>query len=110
MYEAPDYFDDNGRFVLSKFWDEKVRWALAGDRTESGEHCIRIGGEHWVAMPGICKSQGGLGYGGRMIGWRELATGKEFESNHVWHLGEIPETHRDLLPVNAIWTKGLLND
>lgn len=103
-----DYCDKNGRFSYDRFWEEKVFWAESGDRTPEGSHTIRIGGHHYVAEPGIIKPQGFMGFGGHRISWRDN-TGQTYESNNVWHQGEIPESFRERLPSNAVWVSGMHN-
>lgn len=81
------------------FWLEKVRWHENGDRTDRGEHCLRINGKHFVAKPG----ERGHGFGGRRFVWQDLTTLQNFESSNVWHQGDIPPEFRDRLPDNAVW-------
>jgi hypothetical protein len=98
-----DYSDPTtGEFSLERFWLEKVYWADSGDRTPDGEHCIRIGGHHFVAYPGLIAPQPFMGHGGRITKWADNHGGI-YESNNVWNQGEIPQEFMDRLPDNARW-------
>lgn len=90
------------------FWREKVAWLCDGDRTESGSHAIRIDGHHYTATPGIVSGNTSFrGHGGRLFRWCELDSGEVYESNNVWHQGQIPPEFQELLPNNAVWVKEL---
>ena len=91
LFEDPDYFlDEDGHFSEKLFWQQKVRWAENGDCTPDGAHCLRIGGEHYTAIPGIHPRRGMMGHGGAKMTWRSLATGDILTSNDVWYQGKIP--------------------
>lgn len=70
------------------FWDEKIRWARAGDVTPDGRRVARVHGKHYVL--GTMKAHRPfLGHGGHL--WRfRFADGTEVESNDVWAQGDIP--------------------
>lgn len=98
-----DYADPTtGLFSDERFWLEKASWAENGDRTPEGQHCIRIGGHHYVAMPSLVKPEGLMGFGGRIMRWADRRGGI-YRSNNVWHQGEIPMEFRDRLYDNARW-------
>lgn len=95
-----------GEFSRDRFWEQKVFWAGNGDRTPDGAHCLRINGFHYTAEPRIFKPRGFMGMGGRRQRWRELATGKVYESNDIWCQDRIPANFQDRLPNNAEWVSG----
>lgn len=97
------YLDENGNFSHDLLWRAEAGWAAAGDRTPNGLHCIRVGGWHFIAMPGIHPRRGFMKPGSVEMTWRVLATGELFTSNDVWCQGKIPEEFRELLPDNAEW-------
>lgn len=103
MGEEWDYADPaTGLFSRDRFWEEKVSWLEHGNRTPTGQHCIRVEGHHFVALPGIVKPEGFMGHGGRIMRWID-SEGFVHESNDVWSQGDIPERFRDRLPDNAWW-------
>lgn len=100
-----NYLDSAGHFSRDLFWEEKVAWRQGGDRTPDGGHCLRIGGRHYVAIPGVVDPRPFMGHGGARLRWRD-SSGNAYESNDVWSQGDIPEGFRDRLPDNAKWIPG----
>lgn len=84
------------------FWLEKVQWAKNGDITDDENHCIRVGGAHFVANELITGRlpRFGVGFGGTLFRFF-MKDGRTIESNNVWSQGTIPEHFRDRLPDNC---------
>lgn len=87
---------------LIRFWDEKVKWAEAGDQTPDGRQTLRVDGVHYVVGHeelGHNEPQF-RGFGGRKMVF-ELFDGTLIESTNIWCQGDIPTVYRDRLPDNA---------
>jgi hypothetical protein len=82
-----------------RFWEEKVRWAENGDRTEDGRRVIRRGGWHYVV--GAEQYAGMRGFGGARWAFRLLADGRVIHTTNLWFQGEIPAEFLGRLPDNA---------
>lgn len=96
----------------TKFWNEKVAWREAGDivldrhAAPTRSWPIRVEGKHYVAdVPaGIQPRRSFMGFGGAVwygVFFDGPHAGVLFQSNNVWHQGDIPESHRKRLPDNA---------
>ncbi len=91
--------------MSDNFWEQKVGWKEAGDRTD-GAQVIRTK-DHWrtfrhyVAYPySSTRNREALGFAGALWVFR-LSSGEITISNNVWDQGEIPVEYRDRLPANA---------
>ena len=91
-----------------EFWEEKIRWSIDGYPRDASTMVLRINGQHYVAKPGIKKTnrlnRDCLGFAGRVFRWEMLnAPGYIYECNDVWSQGKIPPEFADRLPDNARW-------
>lgn len=84
------------------FWNEKV--AKYGNGTSGYAKTVAIvNGNHYIVKPDSSDSFF-QGHGGRQFKI-EFNDGRIVQSKNVWHQGDIPDTHKHLLPDNAIFTE-----
>jgi hypothetical protein len=94
------------------FWNEKLEWADAGDRTPEGSYTVRIDGRHYVGNleAGLVRNDGRqfLGFSGA-VWYIQFLSGphapKLFITNNLWHQGDIPADVRSRMPDNAKFLK-----
>jgi hypothetical protein len=93
------------------FWNQKVRWANLNDRTEEGTYAIRVDGHHYVADldAGLLRGNHPFrGFGGSVFYVHFIAgphVGRFAITNNMWHQGDIPKEHADMLFDNAVFMK-----
>lgn len=92
------YACDGGRFACSDachtrlYWDDIV--------AEKDKHAV-IGGKSYLIVPDT--NTGFVGCGGREFKLKNLETGAITVTHNLWVQGEIPESHRALLPDTHEW-------
>lgn len=85
------------------FWDEKVK--SYGNGTSGYAKTIAIiEGCHYTYHPDTPGQAPFRGFGGREFKIR-FNDGREITTHNLWHQGDIPETHKHLLPNNAVFIK-----
>lgn len=83
------------------FWDEKVK-AFNNGRGINDSMVAIIDGNHYTVLQDIQGKTPFKGYGGREFKIR-FNDGKEVVTHNLWCQGDIPESHRDKLPDNAVF-------
>lgn len=77
------------------FWNE-----LVGIKDKP--HVVRVDGTHYSIGR---ENEGGMrGFGGRKFHVK-FFDGREVITTNLWHNGAIPESHKELLPDNAVFVK-----
>ncbi len=88
-----------------RFWDEKVEWHLAGDRTPSGQQVVRVerlDGRYHMTLGHRTGSTPAFLRGCSGHHWVfKLFDGSQVETVDAWHQGRIPDDYLDRLPANA---------
>ena len=83
------------------FWDEKVKAFNKKTEVNSPIPAI-INGTHYMVHPDVPGKTPFRGFGGREFKIR-FNDGKEIVTHNLWCQGDIPESHRDKLPDNAVF-------